>query len=137
MYWTDWGESTKIERAGMDGSQTTRSVIIDYDIAWPNGLTIDYEDSRLFWVDAKLGSINSCDLRGNNRRVITKENLQHPFSVTVYQDTLYWTDWQTEAIESCNKRSGKDRKIILGRLNRPMGIRAYMPSRQLEGMMPS
>ena len=58
MYWTDWGEVPKIEKAGMDGSDDSRSVLIDEDIVWPNGLTIDYDDSKLYWVDAKLSFIH-------------------------------------------------------------------------------
>ena len=58
MYWTDWGEVPKIERVGMDGAVDTRAVLIDKDIFWPNGLTLDYQDSRLYWADAKLKSIN-------------------------------------------------------------------------------
>ena len=38
MYWTDWGEKARIERAGLDGSN--RQVIVKNDIQWPNGLTI-------------------------------------------------------------------------------------------------
>lgn len=38
MFWADWGEPAKIERAGMDG--THRSTIVSKDIRWPNGLTI-------------------------------------------------------------------------------------------------
>lgn len=38
IYWTDWGEPAKIERAGMDGSH--RTVIISSDIKWPNGLSL-------------------------------------------------------------------------------------------------
>ena len=52
MYWTDWGEVPKIERAGMDGSD--RFVIINTEIYWPNGLTLDYEERKLYWADAKL-----------------------------------------------------------------------------------
>ena len=33
----------KIERAGMDGDLSTRSVFVRDDIFWPNGITIDYE----------------------------------------------------------------------------------------------
>jgi sugar lactone lactonase YvrE len=58
MYWTDWGEHPKIERAGMDGSHFSRQVIIKTDIFWPNGLTIDYDDSKIFWADAKLHFIH-------------------------------------------------------------------------------
>ena len=60
MYWTDWGEGPKIERAGMDGS--SRSIIVNTDIYWPNGLTLDYEEQKLYWADAKLNFIHKSNL---------------------------------------------------------------------------
>lgn len=65
MYWTDWGETPRIERAGMDGS--TRKVIVDSDIYWPNGLTIDLEEQKLYWADAKLSFIHRANLDGSFR----------------------------------------------------------------------
>ena len=56
MFWTDWGESPRIERAGMDGAPDTRTVIIYIDIDWPNGLTVDLKTSTIYWIDAKLGA---------------------------------------------------------------------------------
>jgi len=38
LYWTDWGNVAKIERAALDG--TERSVIVNTSLEWPNGLTI-------------------------------------------------------------------------------------------------
>ncbi|KAH8026378.1 hypothetical protein HPB51_020362 [Rhipicephalus microplus] len=46
LFWTDWGDVPKIERASMDGNLTTRKVIVREDIFWPNGLTVDYEARR-------------------------------------------------------------------------------------------
>lgn len=46
MFWTDWGEIPKIERASMNGDSTTRTVIVNDNIFWPNGLTVDYESKR-------------------------------------------------------------------------------------------
>ena len=43
----------------MDGSH--RQVLIDSHIKWPNGITLDRADRRLFWVDAKMDIIGSCD----------------------------------------------------------------------------
>ena len=43
MYWSDWGEPAKIEKAGLDGSQRTTLVshgMYSANIEWPNGLTI-------------------------------------------------------------------------------------------------
>lgn len=48
MYWSDWGDNGKIERAGMDGSN--RNVILWDNIRWVNGLTLDFVNKRLFWV---------------------------------------------------------------------------------------
>lgn len=80
MYWTDWGEVAKIERAGMDGSQ--RRILVEHNITWPNGLAIDYQLSRLYWVDASMKRIESCDLDGANRRV------SPPSSTSVYDTPL-------------------------------------------------
>jgi hypothetical protein len=41
MFWTDWGEVPKIERAGMNGDPSTRKVIVHENIFWPNGLAVD------------------------------------------------------------------------------------------------
>jgi len=57
MFWTDWGEVPKIERAGMDGDLLTRKVIVSDKIFWPNGLTIDFNTKQIYWVDGKLGFI--------------------------------------------------------------------------------
>ena len=39
LYWTDWGEHPKIERAGLDGSNRM-TLLGDNDVQWPNGLAV-------------------------------------------------------------------------------------------------
>ena len=51
MYWTDWGAVPRIERAGLDGTQ--RQTIVDTQLQWPNGLTLDLERRRIFWLDTR------------------------------------------------------------------------------------
>lgn len=106
MFWTDWGSNAKIERAGLDGSH--REAIVSYDIEWPNGLTLDLVRRRVFWVDAKLNLISSCDYDGDNRRQIlhSTATLRHPFSISVFEDHLYWTDWDSQYIYRANKFNG-------------------------------
>ncbi|KAK1335641.1 hypothetical protein QTO34_003433 [Cnephaeus nilssonii] len=128
MYWTDWGETPRIERAGMDGS--TRKVIVDSDIYWPNGLTIDLEEQKLYWADAKLSFIHRANLDGSFRQKVVEGSLTHPFALTLSGDTLYWTDWQTRSIHACNKRTGEKRKEILRALYSPMDIQVLSPERQ-------
>lgn len=67
MFWTDWGENPKIERAGMDGDSATRKVIVKDEIFWPNGLTVDYDQRVIYWADARLSYIASVDFHGEKR----------------------------------------------------------------------
>ena len=76
MYWTDWGEIPKIERAGMDG--TNRSMIIDKEIYWPNGLTLDYSQQKLYWADAKHNFIHRANLDGSSRYHVAMTTRRHP-----------------------------------------------------------
>ena len=135
MYWTDWGDNPKIERAGMNGDIRTRRVIVRDNIHWPNGLTLDYAQSKLYWADGKLNYIHSSDLDGSNRRVVINEAsaLPHPFALTLYQDTLYWTDWSFQAINSCNKMTGGTRREVHSNIHSPMDIHVFNSHRQPVG----
>ncbi|XP_049880461.1 very low-density lipoprotein receptor isoform X5 [Pectinophora gossypiella] len=136
MYWTDWGQTPKIERAGMDGSH--RQTIVSYDVKWPNGLTLDLVRKRVYWVDAKLNTISSCNYDGSARRVIlySTDVLRHPFSITTFEDWVYWTDWDKTAVYRANKFNGKDVEAITSThtLQNPMVIHVYHPYRQPDGV---
>ena len=127
MFWTDWGEHARIERAGMNGKY--RDVIVMQNIFWPNGLAIDYYTQLLFWVDAKLFTLSSCDFDGGNRHTIISSQsiLPHPFSITVFEDNVYWTDWQKESIQRANKFDGSNMEVILSHLYSPMNLRIVHP----------
>lgn len=136
MYWSDWGEIPKIERAGMDGTLSTRTIIVDDNIFWPNGLTIDYDEDRLYWADAKQSYIHSCDFDGRHRSVVIDKDLPHPFALTLYGDNLYWTDWQTKSIHTCSKTTGIEGKPVLMDIHSPMDIHVFSADRQPEGPNP-
>lgn len=55
MFWSDWGERPKIERANLDG--TDRMVLLNTSLGWPNGLALDYATGKLYWGDAKTDKI--------------------------------------------------------------------------------
>ena len=132
MFWTDWGEVPKIERAGMDGGRKSRSIIVDKNIHWPNGLTIDYADNKIYWADAKEKYIASCDYDGgNHREVVAGEKiLSHPFALTLSDRTLYWTDWQERSIFSCDKITGNNIHPIMQNIYSPMDIHVFSAGRQ-------
>ena len=135
MFWTDWGEEPKIERAEMDGSN--RTIIIRQDIHWPNGLTIDYSTGKIYWTDAKLFYIAKANYDGSNRQRIFRTPmpsqcvLGHPFALTLYENKIYWTDWKTRGIHSTNKNSGTRCQMVWSNAYSPMDIHAFEPRRQL------
>ncbi len=97
MFWTDWGNVPAIMRAGMDGSLPL--AIITTDLRWPNGITVDQANSRIYWVDARLDRIESSLFDGNSRQVVISRNAKHPFSVDVFGDRLFWSDWSSNEIK--------------------------------------
>ncbi|XP_029042846.1 low-density lipoprotein receptor-like isoform X4 [Osmia bicornis bicornis] len=136
MFWTDWSGEAHIEKAGMDGSH--RMVIVDNDVKWPNGLTLDLIGKKVYWVDAKLNIIGSCNYDGSGRRTVlySTEVLRHPFSITTFEDYVYWTDWDKETIFKANKFTGKSVVSVtsLRTLQHPMVVHVYHPYRQPDGM---
>lgn len=96
---------------------------------WPNGLCIDYEADRLYWVDANLDCIETSDLNGGHRAKLAAV-VQHPFSLTLYGDWLYVTDWLTNGIERYNKRTGGDHSTVQGKLGVPMDVQMVAKRRQ-------
>ena len=123
MYWTDWGVNPKIEKAEMDGSG--RQSIVTGNLAWPNGLTIDQATNRLYWVDAKLDTIEMTDLNGASRQVLLSSADQiHPFGLAFYENVLYWTDWNKKSILRYNLTSAKHETVIPD-LQQPMDIHVY------------
>ncbi|XP_059618932.1 putative vitellogenin receptor isoform X2 [Phlebotomus argentipes] len=111
MYWTDWGAKPQIGVAAMDGAGARP--FVDKDIHWPNGLTIDWPNGRIYWVDAKIRHIESIKLNGEDRRVILRDVVKHPYGIAVFEDNIYWSDWNTNSIQTCNKFTGKDHTLVL------------------------
>lgn len=105
MFWSDWNaENPSITRANLDGTGIRR--FFDKTVVeWPNGLTVDYIASRLYWVDGKRDYIASCDLHGDYLKIIiSKYNVvSHPFAIAVFKDMMYWDDWKNNAIYVADK----------------------------------
>ncbi len=52
LYWSDWGAKPYIKRATLDGIKM--ETVVDSGLGWPNGLCLDYAESRVYWADAKV-----------------------------------------------------------------------------------
>lgn len=112
MFWSDCSAAAKIEKCAMDGDSSSRQVLVDRDIAWPNGLTIDYEEERIWWVDATLGTVESMLFNGQDRKMTLRSSgLRNTFGVTVFQDSIYLT------------RRSRGRRVIKIRKNGRGGVK--------------
>lgn len=67
LYWADRGEQAKIECSWLDGQE--RKVLVDDNLGWPTGLSIDYTNGdRIYWSDSKESRIESVLPSGEDRR---------------------------------------------------------------------
>ncbi|XP_060074806.1 low-density lipoprotein receptor-related protein 8-like isoform X2 [Ylistrum balloti] len=131
MYWTDWGNPAKIERSGMNGQQ--RETIVASDLTWPNGITLDYDDGRLYWVDSKLRKVESSQVDGSDRRVISSGKISHDFAISTSKFDIFITSWADIGITGLSKSNGEITKFTNERtdsISRPMGMKVYSNTMQ-------
>lgn len=121
MFWSDWGQNARIERAGMDGSD--RTAVVTENLSWPNGLSIDLMKNKLYWNDAKKKVIETSDLQGENRKVLMYK-VEHPYGLAVMGDFVYWSDWLSKAIFKANKTDGSNKVALVKNLEGAMDVRA-------------
>uniref|UniRef100_A0A665ULU1 EGF-like domain-containing protein n=1 Tax=Echeneis naucrates TaxID=173247 RepID=A0A665ULU1_ECHNA len=133
IYWTDWGNPAKIEKAGLNGGD--RSALVSENIEWPNGITLDLLNQRLYWVDSKLHTLSSIDVQGGGRRtlIIDEDRLAHPQGLTVFEEKVFWTDISNNAILSANRLTGNDITPVAEHLSSPEDIILYHDLKQPAG----
>ncbi|XP_041779439.1 low-density lipoprotein receptor-related protein 2 [Anopheles merus] len=132
LYFTSWHLQAYIAKMGMDGSNFTRILTWEDDIAWPNALTIDYFTDRIYWADAHLDYIAFADLEGRHRHVVLSgARVPHVFALSIFDDSLYWTDWNLKAILRANKFTGANYMVVRNTTHRPYDVHISHPLRQI------
>lgn len=123
LFYTDWDTPAKIGRANMDGTDLT-ILINGSDIAWPNGLSVDYAENKIYWADAKIDRIESINLDGTGRTVMVPKT-EHSFGLAVDNEYIYWTDWLTKSINRANKKNTSEIVPIRGEYGGLMDLQIY------------
>ncbi|KAK3082618.1 hypothetical protein FSP39_000605 [Pinctada imbricata] len=141
LFWTDWeSDNPRIECSSMSGEE--RKVIFNISnvmgAGWPNGLAIDYDFNRLYWIDARSDSIHTIKYDGSDHRTILRgnENIRHPFAITLFGNHVYWTDWGSNALLRANKFDGSNVTVIQQTITQPFDLQVYHPKRQPNAVNP-
>lgn len=91
MFWTDWSSTMpRIVRAWMDGTHIRNIVSGSHNVYWPNGLSVDEHQRKIYWTDAHLDHIMSSDFNGRYKKILVQGhyNAPHPYSIAVYKVSL-------------------------------------------------
>lgn len=80
--WSDWGDRPKIEIA--DLLAQNRRPLVETDIVKPRGLTVDYSENLLYWVDTFKATVEMIHFNGEGRKVIHQEEGTSFYGVALY-----------------------------------------------------
>lgn len=105
LFWTDGGQTPKIERALLDG--TNRTVLASESLASPRGLTIDYTNDFLFWTDDTLDMISRMAPDGTQRQIIRYGNrYPSPVGMAIFGNEMLWVDKKLGKLFQASKDPG-------------------------------
>ncbi|XP_071812075.1 low-density lipoprotein receptor-related protein 6-like [Apostichopus japonicus] len=96
LFWSDISSSSRIERIDMTGQN--RVILINYSLAKPNGLTVDQNFERLYFVDGDNDNVEFVDFNGLGRTLVHHENRGDFFGVAV-RGTFLFTSSFTSGVQ--------------------------------------
>ncbi len=136
MFWTDYGQTPKIERATLTGSQ--RVAIVTSYLRWPFSIDLDRQNRLVFWIDSSVNRIESVDYHGNNRKLLfQQQNGIYFFGVTFFSSYLFVSDWTTGEVYKFSATNINGTALSNVKISQPYaidGLVAYDSFRQLPGM---
>ena len=136
LFWTDWERGApRIESCDMSGNQASRRVVYasgDASNSWPNGLSLDLDARRVYWIDARTDSVHTAFYDGSDARVVLKggKYVSHPFAITVFESHVYWTDWRTTSVVRAGKFNGSALHVEDKILGQAFDVKVVHGSRQ-------
>lgn len=105
LFWADYGQSPKIERALLDG--TNRTVLVSSGIITPRGLALDRQSGYVYWVDDSLDMIARVGLDGGETEIVRYgSRYPTPYGLTVFQDSVIWVDRNLKKVLRASKQPG-------------------------------
>ncbi|KAK3591058.1 hypothetical protein CHS0354_026072 [Potamilus streckersoni] len=105
LFWSDIGNSTKIEVSSLSGMN--RKSIVSSNLIKPYSLAADYEDKRLYFIDNGRDTIESVTYEGKERKALLRKLYNSFFDIALHKDYLYVTDIYDYTLYFFNKTNGE------------------------------
>ena len=87
------GSDPHIIACNMDGTNIQK--LIKINIGLPVSVFVDKKKKRLYWADARKGTINAMELSNqrelSGQRAVIRDKLNHVMSLLVHEDVVYFT----------------------------------------------
>ena len=101
MFWTSYnssGDDGSIIRASMDGWDPS---IIVIGLAYPTGIAIDFQSSRLYWADDVYNKVQSSNLGGTDIQTVIKlPRGTGTFGIPLHGSRIYCTFGKSKQVQS-------------------------------------
>lgn len=105
LFWADYGQNPKIERALLDG--TNRTVLVSSGIITPRGLALDWKTGYVYWVDDSLDMIARISPQGGETQIVRYgSRYPTPYGITVFENSIVWVDRNLKKVFQASKEPG-------------------------------
>ena len=123
----------QIKKSTLNGTQIVTLVT---SLQWPIGIDLDRQNRLVFWVIYALGTVESVDYDGNNRKLLYRGSSYSLRGVTFFSSYLFVSNSSsgTSGVLKLNASSGAfTSSVPLPGLGEAWGLVTYDISRQLPG----
>jgi hypothetical protein len=93
LYWADQGETAKIQRANLDGSDV-EDLVVDPVVQHPYGIALDQAKGQLYFIDNATDQLLRCNVDGSDVTDLEIPNLGAPIELALDLSAgkIYWSD---------------------------------------------
>lgn len=134
MFFSKWGSSpSMLERCKMDGSE--REPLVTNKIVYPYGVTVDYPNKHVYWVDTYLDYVDRVGFDGKNRKNIMKGvDVQNLYGISLFENRLFVSSWYNNSIMEIHKIK-HEKKTVIQNISRPFNLHVFHRQRQPDGKL--
>ncbi|XP_021367233.1 low-density lipoprotein receptor-related protein 2-like [Mizuhopecten yessoensis] len=107
LFVADYGSiSSSIDSVWMDGTNRKNLVTDSDELVAPTGLTLDYANKKVYWVDNYNDDIHSCDLDGGQVTHFLTEPIGYLTDIVIQGDYLYYVGMNLPSVMKAEKATG-------------------------------